>query len=235
MSRAMIDSTDDLAVVFWLCFGIDFRSGLRAGGRAGVGAMWRKCLRVLAAAILASTAASASAQTLADGVPVFRSGGWVVLRTIDPMTDKRSCTGILNGDYDIQLSQSALYVRMRGGVTSVTLRFDDQPPEKLRLSSDFERRGRVALLPEELRKALGSSRIRIQVMTGRDGLELKDLDVTGIRDAHTNIRSGCSGNPLPDADVRRPSTEGSLCSTLVETRMRQRGLAASDIRAICAQ
>lgn len=194
--------------------------------------MYKRELRCAALALLvALPGGAATAQSLADGVPAFKAGGWVVLRTKDTMTDKVSCTGVLNGDYAIQLSETTMYVRVRGGVRSVTLRFDDHTPERLRLPSDFERRGTVVFSSEEFAKALGSSRIRMQVMTVLDNLDQKDLDITGIREAHENIKAGCPGE-AQSAATAAPAG-GSLCSTLVVTRMRQRGIAEGDVRAVC--
>jgi hypothetical protein len=172
------------------------------------------------------------AQSLADAIPVFKSGGWTVLRGKDPMTDKTSCTGVLSGDYGIQLSEEALYIRIRGGVRSITLRFDDQQPERLRLATDFERKGTIVLKGNELTKAMGSTRIRTQVMTILDRLDQKDLDITGIREAHENIRNGCPGNAISSSPA---SSEPSLCSNLVIGRMKNLGISDADIKSICTK
>jgi hypothetical protein len=176
------------------------------------------------------TSTLAFSQSLSDGIAVFKSAGWTVLRTTSTMTDKTSCTGILNGDYGIQLSESALYLRIQGGVRSITLRFDEDAPEKLRLPSEYERKGIVALSGSEFSKALGSTRLRTQVLTVLDRLDQKDLNLTGISEAHRNIQSGCPGEPI---DTSRKAAPASLCSKEVTERMKRFGLSDESVKSIC--
>lgn len=168
---------------------------------------------------------------LATEPVVFKSGNWSVRRGTDPMTDKVSCTGIYKDQLGIQLSREELYVTIRGGIEGVTLRFDDQPAERMRLARKVEKQvSAVEISGDEFRKLLGSNRLRIEVLTLVRGIQNLDLDLTGISDAVNNIRQGCpdvlrgsSGDPLP-----------GLCSEKVIQRLKEKGMSAKDIEYVCS-
>lgn len=92
---------------------------------------------ILIAVMLIITQASAG--SLKDAKTAFKSGNWKVLRSTDPMTDSTRCTGIYKENYGIQLVGDSLYVTIRGGIQSITLRFDENPPRGLRLAEKMEK------------------------------------------------------------------------------------------------
>lgn len=127
------------------------------------------------------------------GLPtVFKNGNWTVLRGVDQMTDKVICTGIYKGDHNIQLGADSLYLRVDGGVRSVTLRFDDNPARPMRLPTELENRLAVVELKGDEFDALKSSK-RLRVDALKEIRELFDLDLNllGIREVLENIETGC--------------------------------------------
>jgi hypothetical protein len=167
---------------------------------------------------------------LGDAPIVFRSGEWSVLRTLDQMTDQTNCTGIYKKDYAVQLTDDELFVKVRGGVKGVTLRFGDQPAEKLRLATKSERSlSSVSIEGGDFTKLLGSTRLRMQVLTVLDTVAEVDIDLTGVPAAVENIRSGCSGPP-----IEAKSVEPTACGDRVVARLRQRGVSQDIITFACA-
>ncbi len=128
---------------------------------------------------------------------VFKSGNWSVIRTIDAMSDKVGCTGIYKNNYDIQLASDALYIHVRGGIRSITLRYGNQPAEKLRLPSKIEKKvSAITIDNSDFTKILASNRLRVQAFTILDRINNYDVDLGGITAAVENIRSGCPGVAL---------------------------------------
>ncbi len=147
--------------------------------------------KLLTFALLAVSSISASAN-LAEDKKVFSSGNWAVLRGVDAMTDKVTCTGIYKKDYAKQLVADRLFVSVRGGISSVTLRFDDEPAQSLRLATDTEKNINSVIINDAHFDALiRSSRLRMQVLTLVSGVQNIDLDLKGIADAVENIRADC--------------------------------------------
>jgi hypothetical protein len=182
-------------------------------------------------AFLLLEGSSCCAGSLANAPVVFKSGNWSVLRSTDAMTDKASCTGIYKDQVGIQLANDSLFISMQGGIQSVTLRFDDQPPERLRLGTEMEKELRsVRITGDEFRKLLGSSRLRVQVLTLLRGIEDRDLDLIGISEALANIRQGCPGAPQGSAASEKPS----LCSDKIQKRLREKGMSPTDIQYVCS-
>jgi hypothetical protein len=147
------------------------------------------------------------------------------------MTDKVSCTGIYKDQLGIQLTGEKLYVTTRGGIEGTTLRFDDQPPERMRLGTKMEKQvNAVEISGDEFRKLLGSNRLRMEVLTLIRGIENWDLDLTGISDAVNNIRQGCPG----EAQGRPGDRVPGLCSEKVIKRLSEKGMSAQDIEYVCS-
>jgi hypothetical protein len=184
-------------------------------------------------AVLGCSLAS-MAGDLSDARVTFRSGKWSVRRSKDTMTDKVSCTGIYNNDFGVQLSESDLFIRIRGGVQSVTLRFDDEPAQKLRLASEMEKKLDVAdINGADFERLLSSKRLRMQALTLVRGLSESDLDLTGLRETLDNIKGGCpdTGTASPQGKVQ---TIG-LCTSKVVSRLKARGLSEEAIGEICKE
>jgi hypothetical protein len=131
-------------------------------------------------------------QGFKDAKKTLQAGNWAVLRDKDPMTDKISCTGIYKGDYAVQLSDEALYVRVQGGIEAVTLRFNDEAPRPMRLAQEMEKKIRAVIFSgTDYMDVIQAKRLRYQVMTLVSGVKQGDLDLTGIDQAYLHIKNGC--------------------------------------------
>jgi hypothetical protein len=143
-------------------------------------------------AICVVVACSSQAQGLKNAVKTLTAGNWTVLRDVDPMTDKVGCTGIYKSDYGIQLSDEGMYFRIRGGIEAVTLRFDEDQPQSLRLATDMEKKiGSVILSGYDFTKATSSGRLRYRVSTLVAGPQTGDLDLRGVKEALEHIKANC--------------------------------------------
>lgn len=143
-------------------------------------------------AALAACALPAGASDFRGAVVTFQSGDWRVLRTQDPMTDRATCTGIYRGDFGIQLAPERLYVSVSGSVSSVRLRFDDEPARQVRLATPIERRIRaIAIEGPDFFTLVNATRLRYRVTTLLDDVKDGDIDLTGMRSALDHIRAGC--------------------------------------------
>jgi hypothetical protein len=148
------------------------------------------------------------------------------------MSDKTSCTGIHKGDRTIQLTGDTLFISVQGGIESITLRFGDEPPERMRLATDIEKKVRaLSITGNEFRKLLGSRRLRVQVLTMVQGIAMFDLDLSGIEDAVGSIRSGCPGEPVGDG--QSTGSAASLCGDQVIARLKERGVSEADVSYAC--
>lgn len=194
----------------------------------------RKIAFILAACICAP--AFADLKT-AKETGVF--GEWHVLQSVDKMTDAVECTGIYKNDYNIQLTEKAIYLRVSGGIESIKLRFGNDPANETRLPGEIEKKSRVVLLEDqEFRNAIYSDRLRIQVLTVISGVKEYDINSSGLVDALKHIENGCP--LLPDANKKQTSTllqsakpSKSDCSEQVEQRMREQKISAAKIKLIC--
>lgn len=168
---------------------------------------------------------------LADAPIVFKSGEWSVHKNTDVMTDKVSCTGIYKSEYGIQLTEDKLFISVRGGLKGITLRFGNQPAEGLRLASEMEKQvDAIMIQNNDFTKALGSSRLRAQVLTVLGNMRNYDIDLNGISAAVKNIRSGCPGKPVKKTLSKKPS----LCSDTVLKRLRNKKVNANIIKYACS-
>jgi hypothetical protein len=200
---------------------------------------------VLSILMLIAASNGASAQSLKDSPTTLKVGSWSVLRSVDSMTDKVSCTGIYKSNYGIQLTPKALYVKVAGGIQSVTLRFNEEPPLAMRLPQKMEKDvGTVIIDGREFSQAVESSRIRLQALTLVRGLASEDLDTTGIKAAFEHIRAGC---PVPEPVVAAPPAAASIsapdakpavaeekaCSEQLQARLKAEGVTDKQIKAAC--
>lgn len=185
-------------------------------------------------AVLLFAASIAFGADLAKAPVTFRSGNWKVLRTLDAMDDKVHCTGIYKEDYSIQLTDHSMYVSIRGGLESVTMRFDDKPAQSNRIAQRAEKEIDAIVIDGANFEALkNSSRLRIQALTLVRGIEEKDFDLTGITEAVQHIQSGC---PLPASSPLSSTKQNSdsSCTVSLISKMKAQGLAPDKIAAICS-
>lgn len=171
---------------------------------------------------------------LADAQIAYKSGNWKVLRSIDTMNDTVNCTGIYKENYGIQLTKDTLYVSVRGGLRSVTLRFGEKPARPLRLAEDMEKRvDSIIISGTDFAELLEGDRLRIQASTLVSGIATEDLDISGINSALENISNGC---PIqPNVATTKKTEKGSTpsCTEILVTRMKAQGLKENQINAIC--
>lgn len=193
------------------------------------------------ATFIAFTAPTAFAG-LKDASVAFKSGNWKVLRSIDSMKDTVDCTGIYKDNYGVQLTSDTLFVSVKGGLQSVTLRFGDKPARSLRLAEKMEKEIRSIIISgTDFSELMESDRLRVQASTLVTGIANEDLDLTGIKDALESIRASCpmQATATPSANPERPSVSVSerpaqpVCTDVVVSRMKAQGLKEKQILAIC--
>jgi hypothetical protein len=192
-------------------------------------------LQMTAALTLLLLGASTFAAGLKDADVAFKSGNWKVLRSVDSMKDTVDCTGIFKENYGVQLTGDTLFVSVKGGLQSVTLRFADKPARSMRLPEDLEKKlGSIIISGSDFSELLESDRLRVQAMTLVRGIATEDFELVGIKDALESIRSGCPVQPKTSAPhvVEKPSAV-STCTEQLLSRMKAQGLRESQIQAIC--
>jgi hypothetical protein len=189
----------------------------------------------LLATIAVSTVSPSANADLKNATLASTSGNWKVLRDKDAMTDKTNCTGIYRDDYGVQLTAESLYIRVAGGLESVTVRFGDEPARPLRLPTEMEKKVRVIILSgTDLEQLNTVTRLRYQASTLVSGVKTGDLDLTGFPQALESIQSGCPAQAsAPAAPRNTDALAASLCSVALVNRMQQQGLKDSQIAAIC--
>jgi hypothetical protein len=166
---------------------------------------------------------------LNDDKEVFKSGNWKVLRSNDPMTDKAVCTGIYKDRYAIQLSETALYIRVSGGIESIKLRFDGAEPQSLKPAREIEKKIRsIVIEGSDFTQLKSSSRFRVQIGTLVSGVVDEDIDLNGFNEALANINSGC---PIVADKPVKANTKG--CSDAAKEKMKSQKMKQSQIDEIC--
>lgn len=175
--------------------------------------------------------------SMKDAAKVFESGKWSVLRDIDKMTDKVSCTGVYGSDYGKQLTTDTLYIGISGGISSVTMRFDESPALPFRLGTKLEKEIRSLMLKsDEFQTALTAKRLRMQVGTLVSGIQDFDIDLTGLSDALDNIKQGCPMPALTSAPILAPTLKTepiSTCNTELISKMQKAGITKNQLLQVC--
>jgi hypothetical protein len=191
-------------------------------------------LKVTAFALLLVGTIHSHAQSLKDAKVAFKAGNWKVVRSIDPMKDTASCTGIYKENYTVQLTPDSLFIGVQGGVDTVTLRYGDKPARGLRLAQEMEKKIRSVILSgNDFNEIAGSGRLRYQVSTLVSGIKTDEIDLDGFEDALSNIRAGCSLQTEVAVQPKASPPEGSMCTGLLVERMRVQGIKDVQIQAIC--
>lgn len=133
------------------------------------------------------------------GEPIAKSGNWSVRRTVHTITDEPSCVAIYKDRFEIQLDENDLFIRLRerGAVSSVVLRFDNEPAKEARPASKTEERLRsVNLRGAEFEEFMSSKRLRAQIRTTAGVIVEEDLDLEGAKEVHGELlRSPCGEPP----------------------------------------
>lgn len=176
---------------------------------------------------------------MAAAKKVFESGKWTVLRDVDKMTDKVICTGILGSDYQKQLTRDTFFISISGGITSVTLRFNDGQAEPLRLSSKSEKDVRAVIIRgSDFEKLKASTRLRGVVTTLINRSQELDLDLTGVGEALLNIEQGCPSSVLATSTAKpaEPTIELTLsCSADLIGKMQRAGVTMAQVAQVCGK
>ncbi|MCL7715134.1 hypothetical protein [Stenotrophomonas mori] len=187
----------------------------------------------LAALLVACIPASSFAQGLKDADIALIVGNWKVLRSIDPMDDSVRCTAVHNNDYSTQLSYDTLFLGIQGGVRGVTLRFDDNPPGRLRIATEIEKRIRsVVISGRDFSQLSNSNRLRYQISTFMDGIITGDLDLDGFSAALDSIRRHCPIEYSP-VDSAIPTPTLTTCTADMISKMKEQGLTDEQTSSIC--
>jgi hypothetical protein len=195
---------------------------------------------------IAIAASSPTFAGLATDPVAMRAGNWKVVRSIDPMKDTVSCTGIYKDNIGIQLTDQNLFITVQGGIESVTLRIDEFPAGALRLPTSIEKKiGSVIINGFDFDQLARGNRLRYQVSTLVRGLIGGDLDLIGIGDALYSIRTGCpivppaavevaAQIPAPLPPVPPPAAApAAMCSDILMARMKAHAITPRQIQAIC--
>lgn len=186
-------------------------------------------------AALALVCSAVHGQGLSNAQPTLTVGNWTTLASIDAMTDKVRCTGVYKSDYSVQVGADALYIRVRGGVDTVTLRFGDQPPKALRLASRMEKDlGSVIIENSDFQTAQETNRLRVQVLTILKNVVTLDLDTTGLQETAAHIRAGCPLGAKPNA-AKAPASEKVACTPQLIERLRSVGVTDEQIAGACSR
>lgn len=127
------------------------------------------------------------------------TGNWTILRSIDAMKDKVTCTGLYKANKGIQLVSDALYIAVNGGIQSIRLRLGETPARAIRLPRDVEQSvGAVVIDGSDFADLLQSTRLRVRILTMVRGVITEDLDTTGMLAALEHIHAGC---PVPEKQI----------------------------------
>ena len=186
----------------------------------------------LTAYALVLVCAPVIAGSLAGAPVVFKSGKWSVLRTVDSMTDKTDCTGIYDGDYNVQLVKDRLFLRVKGGPQTFRYRFDEEPPVATKFVSDAERR--IDLLQiegEDFQRLLRAHRLRYSVYNLLNRTVEGDMTLAGVAEAVQHIDAGCPGDAV--APAAAPS--GVHCSDASKALLKARGMSDADLIKVCGK
>jgi hypothetical protein len=195
--------------------------------------------KILISALLLLVSASASSEVLKAFKITLKTGNWSVHRSIDPMTDAVECTGFLQGSPGVQLTRVYLFVKIPGGIKTITLRFDDQPAYSTRLSSEREKSlNAIVINSIDLEQARKSSRLRVQSLTSINGVVNEDFDLTGIQAASDHILAGCPiSEQTPQQEVAPiQSTEQKeefVCTSQTISRLRAAKVSEKQIKSVC--
>ncbi len=92
----------------------------------------------------------------------------------------------------VQASATGFYIRIRGGIQSVKLRFDSDPPQEMRLPTRLEKDiSAVILEGTDYQKALESKRLRYETLLVVRGMADGDISLDGLKEAVEHIKAGC--------------------------------------------
>jgi invasion protein IalB len=114
-------------------------------------------------------------------------GEWTIMRSKDAATEEVSCTAVHKKGGRFQLGNDGLYLNFKGNgaaVDSYRLSYDNNPAIGIRLTAPLDQ---IAL--KDVGKLKSAKRVKVYVQTVvRDNIEV-DLDLKGLREAHTTLNA----------------------------------------------
>jgi hypothetical protein len=173
--------------------------------------------RTLAVFLVLVIALLGSALEMATGeerdAVIATVGKWSIHLSVDSMTDAKTCTGLYEGKYAVQLNEGKLYVNLRGrgGVSSIVLRFDNEPARPLRLATEMEQKLQIATIEgEDFKKLLESTRLRVRVLTVLDTIVDVDILLGNLKGALAIISGPKCGDSAKQAPARAPGASPTI-------------------------
>lgn len=125
---------------------------------------------------------------------VAEVGNWTVKKVEDSFSGETTCRGDYKHNTRTYLTKDELHLVTTEAFTmnSVTIRYGEDPPNKIRMATPTETRfGTITLKGREFAELLKHNRVRTRVTLLRSTTE-EDVDLTGIRDAIKIMRNGCN-------------------------------------------
>jgi hypothetical protein len=150
----------------------------------------------LLAAAFSSTVCFAGPPPERPNQPVFRSGPWIVVRTVRADKDVQ-CTGHYRANSHVQLTKDRLVLQTPEEVSGVSFAFDGQEPSAIRPISASEKELKsVVFTGEEFATLVKSRKLRVDTATAQ-GVMRHDLELDGLPAALENIHAGCPVQSAP--------------------------------------
>jgi hypothetical protein len=118
-------------------------------------------------------------------------GNWRIKKDADQMSDQPSCLAFLDRNSQVQLYHDTFFIglRGRGGIQSITLRFDDKPAQPMRIPSRIEKElSSINFTRSEFDELQRSKRLRVEVSTVLNHIWRDDIDLNGHLDALEQLR-----------------------------------------------
>jgi invasion protein IalB len=124
---------------------------------------------------------------LREAETLKQHGEWTIMRSKDAATERVSCTAVHKKGGRYQLGNDGLYLNFKGngtGVDSYRLSYDDKPAVGVRLTAPLDQ---IAL--KDIGKLKSAKRVKVYVQTVvKDNVEV-DLDLKGLREAHSTLNA----------------------------------------------
>lgn len=108
-------------------------------------------------------------------------GPWSIERSVDQMSDEKSCTAYYGENIQLSTEGFAVGYRTRGGIEGYEIRIDEQPASGMILPDKYERQiGAIVLRRPILAKILSSKRVRIKALTRSYNSVIDDIDMSAL-------------------------------------------------------
>jgi len=146
--------------------------------------------RLLGAALVAVGLAAAVPAVAERLGPVIASyGNWDIRRSAELMSDRTKCTATYRSDSGVQLTRTALYLRVARNPSGYEFRIDDEPTlYRLGIPTHhlFWLMRAIAIGGPEFQRIVRARRLRVAVTSLHQLFEF-DLDLDGISNAYSAV------------------------------------------------